>query len=91
MKKFFVLIKKEIQELLTLQMLAPLLIVILVFVFMGKIIGKETAKTKSAQPIVLSDLDDSSTSKKIIEILKQSNFSVRLDNNDPVQKIKRFW
>ena len=87
MKKFFVLIKKEIQELLTLQMLAPLLIVILVFVFMGKIIGKETAKTKSAQPIVLSDLDDSSTSKKIIEILKQSNFSVRLDNNDPVQKI----
>lgn len=87
MKKLFVLIKKEIRELLTPQMFIPLLAIMLVFVFIGKVIGKEAAKTQVAQPIEILDLDNSATSKGVIEILKQSNLNPDVADSGDVQKI----
>ncbi len=87
MKKLFVLIKKEVQELLTPQMLIPLIAVVLVFMFIGNIVGKETAKRQVAQPIEVMDLDNSATSKGVIEILKKSNFIPNVVNDGEVQKL----
>jgi len=75
MRKFFILLKKEIMELLTPQMLVPLLAVALVFVFVGKIIGSQTSKMKESQAIEILDQDNSPTSRAVIEIIKKANFS----------------
>lgn len=75
MKKFFILVKKEIRELLTPQMLIPLLVVVLIFNFVGKIIGKEVKKSQVPQPIEIIDLDRSAVSQSVIEIIKKSNFA----------------
>ncbi len=84
MKKFIVLVKKEIQELLTPQMLVPLVAVVLVFVFIGKVIGGQTAKINAPQPIAVMDLDNSATSQLIIQILGKSNLTV---NSYPAQDV----
>jgi len=66
MKKFFILIKKEVIELLTPQLLVPLLVVVVVFVFIGKVIGSEVSKIKAPQAIEILDFDNSPTSQAVI-------------------------
>lgn len=86
MKKFLVLVKKEIMELLTLEMFLPLVVIVLIFVFIGKIIGGETAKMQAPQPVAVVDLDSSDISKKTIKILEKSNLSVRLSSESDTDK-----
>jgi ABC-2 type transport system permease protein len=89
MRKFLILVKKEIQELLTPQMLVPLVAVVLVFVFIGKIMGNETAKIQAPQPVAVVDLDNSSLSQTLIETLGKNNISVdRYSNKATSQVIK---
>jgi ABC-2 type transport system permease protein len=82
MKKFIVLVKKEIMELLTPQMIVPLLAVVLVFFFIGKQMNKEVAKSNTAQPIALEDLDNSEMSKLVIETFSKSNLNVQTFSGD---------
>lgn len=82
MRKFFVLVKKEIQELLTPQMLVPLVVVVLVFVFIGKVIGKETEKSSVLQPVAVLDLDKSEFSNVVIDSLNKSGFSAKIFENE---------
>ena len=89
MRKFFILLKKEIQELLTPQMLVPLVIVVLVFVFIGKVVGREAAKNNVSQPLAVMDLDKSAFSEKIIEVLGQNNFTVNMILGDPSQLVEK--
>ena len=73
MNKFLVLIKKEIKELLTLEMILPLLITIVLFMFVGKIIGQEQDKAnETKQNIVLIDNDNTSMSGLVKDTIKQS-------------------
>jgi len=76
MYKFFVLVKKEIQELLTPQMLVPLVVVVLVFIFIGRVISGQTAKIAAPQPVAVMDLDNSATSQSMIQIFDKSNLMV---------------
>jgi ABC-2 type transport system permease protein len=78
MRKFLVLVKKEVRELLTPQMLAPLLITVLIFVFIGRVVGGEAEKAESRQVISLVDLDNTGTSRSVAEILSKSKFRVDL-------------
>ncbi len=76
MRKFSVLLKKEIRELLTLQMILPMIIGMLFFVFIGNVVGKETQKARSQQVIAVLDNDGSRTSAGLKGILEKSGFSV---------------
>lgn len=76
MKKFYILVKKEVKELLTPQMVLPLIAVVVVFMFIGKVVGKETAKTAGRQNIAVVDLDQSKMSENLMSGLKNSNFNV---------------
>jgi len=76
MKKFIALVKKEILELLTPQMLVPLVAVVLVFVLIGRVIGGQTAKLNAPQPVAVMDLDNSSTSQAVIQVSAKSNLTV---------------
>ncbi len=92
MRKLFVLVKKEIRELLTPQMLIPLLVIVLAFNFIGKIIGKEVAKSQSPQSIEAIDLDNSAASQNFIKILGESNFIVNVsfgENREEIIKLAK--
>ena len=83
MKKFFVLVKKEIKELLTIQMILPLIIMVIVFGFIGQIMSKETAKIAAPQSILLLNQDTQDSLDAISNILKKNNFVVSVfDKND---------
>ncbi|HRY76848.1 MAG TPA: ABC transporter permease [Candidatus Paceibacterota bacterium] len=76
MKKFVVLVKKEVKELLTIQMILPLIIMVIVFGFIGQVMSKETAKIAAPQPILLINQDTLSSLAVISDILVKNNFVV---------------
>lgn len=82
MKKFYVLLKKEIKELLTIQMLAPLVFTAVLFVVIGNIIGAETSKKPVIKMAVLNQ-DNSEISKEAIEALRLANIEPVVYNGNP--------
>ncbi|HUT95960.1 MAG TPA: ABC transporter permease [Candidatus Paceibacterota bacterium] len=78
MAKFLVLLKKEIKELITLQMILPMVVVIIMFSLIGNIISKETAKFAAPQQILILNQDTVRVGDKISEILKASNFKTEV-------------
>ncbi|MBU6389685.1 ABC transporter permease [Patescibacteria group bacterium] len=76
MNKFLVLLKKEIRELLTLQIIVPLLAVSLIFVFIGRVVS--SAKGSSENQVVgVVDQDHTAASQTVKTILGKSGFTVR--------------
>lgn len=76
MKKFFNLLKKDIRELITPELILPLVIMIVLLNFVGKVVSTETKKATSAQSIVVLNLDNGNYSEMLINILKQGQFKV---------------
>lgn len=72
MHTFFTLLKKEIRELLTPQMLIPFLVTVLLFFGIGKIVGKQISKQNKEQKVVVLDLDDSTSSREVPEIITKN-------------------
>ncbi len=90
MRKFIVLLTKEIKELLTLQMILPLLISVVVFIFIGNILGSETQKAIKKQDIVVLDSDTTSGSQGLVKVLTDSGFNVTLFTDmDADQAVKK--
>lgn len=87
MKKFWVLVRKEIRELLTPLMLVPLIITMAMFAFIGKIAGSEAEKAKQPQPIVVLDQDRSATSQAIANTLTQANFKVETVSDQTIDAV----
>ena len=86
MRKFLVLLKKEIKSLLTPQMLIPLVIMVVLFSVMGKLIGKEAAKVSEPKEVLVIDNDNSSLSTEVIELMKGVNLIPQVLNNVEVQE-----
>jgi len=86
MRKFLVLLKKEIKSLLTPQMLIPLVIMVVLFSVMGKLIGKEAAKVKEPKEVLVIDNDNTSLSTEVIELMKGVNLIPQVLNNVEVQE-----
>ncbi len=76
MHKLLTLIKKEIREMVTWQVLVPALVMVGLFMFIGNVLGKEQAKAKAPQEVLVVNNDNSTTSRAMIEVLKKSNFKV---------------
>lgn len=77
MRKFLILLNKEINELLTIQTIIPLIIMVLIFMFIGNVIGKESKKSQSKpSKIYIIDFDKSNMSKGYIQFLKDNNVKV---------------
>lgn len=89
MSKFFVLLKKEIRELLTPQTLIPLLITIVMFVAIGKFVGNETKKTDNKTRITVADIDKTNVSNSVVELIKQTGAQVTIsDKTDDIEIVK---
>ncbi len=77
MRKFLVLLKKEVKELVTLQILIPMIVGAFAFMLIGNVIGKEVERATSLEgTIAVLDLDQSAFSKDLLEKLKKAGFTI---------------
>jgi len=86
MKKFLILLKKEIKELITIQMILPLIVMVVMFSFIGNMLSKEIAKTRIPQPALILNQDTKETGEKIMEILKAANFKPTILNEGSIDE-----
>lgn len=77
MNRFVTLLRKELRELLTLQMILPFVFVVLIFFFIGNIAGNETRKASAPQWIGVVDQDRSPLATEITGLLARQNFRIR--------------
>ncbi|MFA7253239.1 MAG: ABC transporter permease [Patescibacteria group bacterium] len=82
MRKFLLLVKKEIKELLTAQVILPLVFTALLFLVIGNIMGKEQEKAKKPQEVAVVNEDGGMVSNVLVETLKQSSLNVELMSGD---------
>lgn len=76
MRKFLVLLGKELRELLTLQMLAPFLVTILVFAGIGNLVGQQGERSEDEQAVGVVDLDVSGSSQALVDAIAKAGFRV---------------
>ena len=88
MKKFAVLLKKELKEMLTLQTLFSFVICAAAFFLLGNFMNSVTeTAAENAGKIALIDQDDTPYTRSVIDALKQSGFTVYLGEkteSDPI-------
>ncbi|MFC1521147.1 ABC transporter permease [Elusimicrobiota bacterium] len=78
MRLFFILLKKEIKELLTPHIIVPMVATILILVFIGKIANKEQIKKQMNKDVAILDLDKSAMSKTLVNDLMKTDPNVKL-------------
>lgn len=92
MKKFWILLAKETRELLTLQMILPLVITVFVFMGIGNIMSTEQKKVETTQSIAMIDRDGTPASAAMKDVLEKSRFTVKeynvLDRDAALGKVK---
>ena len=67
MRRFFVILKKELKEMLTWQTLIPILLIMVIYSFLGRTINQEQKKQAAPQPVTVVDFDRSQTSQMLVE------------------------
>ena len=89
MRRFFVILKKELKEMVTWQTLIPILLVMVIYSFLGRTINQEQKKQAAPQPITVVDLDHTQTSELLSGILTKANFDVTTVTEGVVDVIVR--
>jgi ABC-2 type transport system permease protein len=74
MRRFLVLLKKELRELLTLQTLLPFVIVIAVFGVLGQTLSAVSAEQSAAAPLAVADEDGGPYAQVVLEALELAGF-----------------
>ena len=69
MRRFVVVFKKELREMLTWQMLIPILLVMVIYGFLGRVINQEQQKQSAPQPVTVLDLDHSATEATVERVV----------------------
>ncbi|MBN1915902.1 ABC transporter permease [Candidatus Dojkabacteria bacterium] len=87
MKKFFMLFKKELRELLSPQVIVPFFAMTFLFFSIGKFIGSETKNQEKEVTVAILDLDESQTTNSFVEIIKQNNYKVDYYKDAPTEEI----
>ncbi|HBQ63702.1 MAG TPA: hypothetical protein DD727_01990, partial [Clostridiales bacterium] len=84
MKKFLALLKKEIRDLITPQMIVPMILAVAAFSLIGKVVGGEIQKNiRSGGTLVVCDQDGSSLSLSVTDAIGQTGMEViRTDTPD---------
>jgi len=88
MKRFLNLLKKEIKELVTIQLVASLAFTIILFNFIGQVSRKEVQKAIGVQTISALDQDGSASSQAVLAGLESARFKiVRIEGKTKEQAI----
>jgi len=70
------IIVKEARELLTPQMFAPFVAIMVVFVFIGRAIRGERAKSSRPQTVIIADNDHTALSQSVVEALESEQTTI---------------
>lgn len=90
MKKFLVLTLKEIKELLTPQMIIPLVITVVLFMFIGQVVGSQSkAIEKEKVRVAVIDQDSSNLSAFLKSQLSKQGFKVITYKDSVSKALKR--
>ncbi len=76
MRRFLVLLRKEIKELITPQILLPFAITVVMFVFIGNIIGSEGAQAEANRRLAMLDADRSAASAALQGAVEGAGFEI---------------
>lgn len=87
MKRFVILLKKELRELLTPQMIVPIIITVLLFLVIGNVLGKETEKALAKRTVVVLDLDNTRSSNSVVSFIRKSGFKVALYKDQDIDTV----
>lgn len=87
MIRFFTLLKKEVRELLTPQMILPMLIGVLALAFIGNIVGSEGKKSQTGHSVSILDLDKTDSSGLVNKIFTESGFTVDYNTDLTAEQI----
>lgn len=74
MRRFLVLLKKELRELITLQALLPFVVVIVMFVALGQMLSTVTAEQPDTFPVAIADRDGGPIAEVVVTTLEQAGF-----------------
>ncbi|MCK5357256.1 MAG: ABC transporter permease [Elusimicrobiales bacterium] len=77
MRIFFILLKKEIKEMLTIQLIVSLAAMLFIFHMIGSVVGKQTKASAARNNVVVLDFDKSELSKRIIKGLADGKYMVK--------------
>ncbi|TDB38182.1 MAG: ABC transporter permease [Actinobacteria bacterium] len=84
MRRFWVLLRKEIKELVTPQILLPFAITVVMFMFIGNIVGSQGTEAQANRRLALLDLDKSAASASLQGAVEQAGFKIdRVASTDP--------
>lgn len=83
------LLKKEIRELLTPQMLLPFVVVIALFIVLGQTLSTVGGDHDGPYPIVVLDGDSSASSRVVVTSLENSGFKPRVVENGTLAELAR--
>lgn len=83
MRRFLVLLKKELAELITPQVILPFMVVILMFGMLGQTMSSLDAKQPSTFPIAVADRDGGPLATVVVDALERSGFEPKLIDDTP--------
>ncbi len=89
MRRFLVILKKELREMLTWQTLMPIILVMVIYSFLGRVINTEQKKQSAPQPIAVVDFDHTTTSEALTGILDKVNLKVTTYTDKTVEDVVR--
>jgi ABC-2 type transport system permease protein len=85
MRIFIVLLKKELRELLTWQIIVPIVLIAALFFGLGDVLRSEQERSAKNQSVLLVLEDTSPAAQKITDVLKQASFTVTQKTIPPDQ------
>ncbi len=89
MRRFWVLLRKEIKELVTPQILLPFAITIVMFMFIGNIVGQQGSQAEANRHLSMLDADKSAASAALQGAIEQAGFKIdAVAENDPAAALK---
>lgn len=74
MRRFFVLLKKELRELITPQILLPLVVVVVLFAALGQTLSSVGEDQKGPYPVVVVDADDGAYAPVVLSVIEAAGF-----------------
>jgi len=86
MRKFLALLKKEILELLTPQLIIPFVIMIVVFSLIGDVVGNESINQADDTTFAVLDLDRTVSTEAIIQTLQQTEYKIQLLESETLEE-----
>ncbi|MGC8721402.1 MAG: ABC transporter permease [Caldisericaceae bacterium] len=85
MSKFINLFKKDLKELVTIELIIPLLIMVALFSFIGGVMSNETKKAAAPQSILVIDNDNSNLSRNLVNSLSKGNLIPQISSTGDMQ------